>query len=508
MEKEKNNVLWKKRLTIGAVVYVLLLLSLLLISHNEKILKWVSGATALLRPVIIGLVISYLCNPVFRFLEQKTFVKLRVKGLRRALSLVCTYLLLFLIILAIFLLILPQFIDSLSDFVSNYKMHVSSAVTDLNRMIESINAHYSTMLNGGILIPSINEESFYNFFFSLFGKLEEIDFSNILTDGRLLNIADLFSRAFSVVADLFLGLFVSIYLLSSKEKRYVQIMKLRLALFGDQTNGRITRLCSTADRCFGRFIRGKLWDSLIVGIIFYVLLLIAKVPYAPLFATLLGVANIIPFIGTFIGAVPSALIILLVSPNKVLIFLLIVLLVQMLDNNVIAPKIVGTNIGISSLCVVIALTTMTALWGALGALLSVPLFATALELLDLYTVEKLQKKGLPSGVESYYPTHAIVDPINDANVTNRRLQRWVEENVLRAQKKDLEQGTQALTRRDRFFIGLYRLAKKNHIMSEITDETNLTVSVKDAYKNALAKSDEIMRAKENAASATQDPPTR
>lgn len=496
MGTEKDRAAWKKRLTIGAVIYALLLLSLLIIANNQRLHAWIMSVIRLLRPVLIGLLISYLCNPVFRFLEQKVFLGIRKKSPRRALSLVCSYLLLLLVVLSVFWLILPQLIDSLSTFLSNYTLHVSVAIDRLNGLIAGINRMYGAVTGNATLIQPLAEETLYGFFQNVFDKIDASDLSDFLSSNNFLYFTDGIGRVVSALTDIFLGLFISIYLLSSKEKRYVQILKLRVALFGDKGNERISHLCGTADRCFGKFVRGKLWDSFIVGLLFYVAFLLAGVPYAILVATILALANIIPFVGIFIGAIPSALIILFVSPSKIWIFLLIVFLVQLLDTNVIAPKIVGTNIGVSSLCVVIAVTTMTAFWGFWGAILGVPLFATVLELLDLWTVEKLQKKGLPSGVESYYPTHATIDPIADADVTTRKMQRRLEEFVLLANKKKREQGASALSRRERFGIRLYQFAKNRRIIPEVTDEVNLHVSVKSAYKQALAKSNERMNADE------------
>jgi len=177
---------------------------------------------------------------------------------------------------------------------------------------------------------------------------------------------------------------------------------LRRAVFGDTLNRKITDICEVADRSFGGFLRGKLLDSTIVGVLVYIIISIMQVPYAVLIAVIIGITDIVPVIGPFIGVIPSAVIIFLTDPIKVIPFLLCILIVQQFDGNIMAPKILGDNTGVSSLCVMIAITIMGAIWGLAGMVLGVPLFATVLELTDRYLRQRLKEKNLPSGTEHYY----------------------------------------------------------------------------------------------------------
>ena len=206
-----------------------------------------------------------------------------------------------------------------------------------------------------------------------------------------------------VLTDIIFGLFISLYLLAGKERLYAKIMRTRKALFNHRINERITRVCTIADESFGGFLRGKILDSTIVGVLVYIIISIMGVPYALLIAVIIGITDIVPVVGPWIGVIPSAVIVLLTDPIKVIPFLLCILIVQQIDGNIIAPKILGENTGVSSLCVMIAITVMGAIWGLAGMVLGVPLFATIIELTNEFLNKRLKDKGLPTEIEDSAP---------------------------------------------------------------------------------------------------------
>jgi predicted PurR-regulated permease PerM len=183
-------------------------------------------------------------------------------------------------------------------------------------------------------------------------------------------------------------------LLINKEKRYAQIMRFRRAFLSDKVNTFITTVCTTADRSFGGFLRGKILDSSIVGVLVYCLISLVGVPYAILLAVIVAITDIVPVIGPFIGVIPSAVIVLLTDPGKVIPFLLCILLVQQIDGNILAPKILGENTGISSLCVIIAISTMGSLFGLIGMIIGVPLMAVIYDLVRkfVYSDKRLRRR--------------------------------------------------------------------------------------------------------------------
>lgn len=481
-----------KRWLLGIAIYATVFILIIATANIGAINAFLGKVLRILRPVLIGLVIAYLGNPFFRFFERKAFCKLRPQSLRRTLSLICTYLVFVLIVALLLGLILPQLIDSIQDFAANYESYVESAIAQTNKLIIKINGSLERITQTPAVLEPLDKDTFYG---RLTDLLQKFNFSDpgktdILIDGTLDPITDTLGSAASLLTDSFLGLFISLYLLSSKEKRYRQIMKLRNALFNDKVNGRITRFCQLADRSFGSFLEGKLIDSLIIGILAFILFSIFKIPYAVLIATFVGLTNVIPVIGPFIGAIPTAFIILLAEPSKVIPFILLVFFIQQLDGNIIGPKILGNNTGISPLCVIIAIATMTSLWGLLGALLGVPIFATIMALADYYIEDRLQRKGLPADTESYYPADSAVDPVKDMQSSGSRLIKSLEKAVLLAHKK--QEAREELTRRDRTSLRLYALAERVHIVSDISDETYHHFSVDEAAKAAEKESNAYM----------------
>lgn len=502
MGEEKS--IWKSRWFKGAVIYAILFLFIVTTANISTINTWLGRLMAILRPVWIGLAIAYLCNPFFRFFEQKAFFKLRPAGLRRAISLICTYLSIILIIVLLLALILPQLASSIGDLVQNYESYSASAVAQLNKGIDRINNLVEQITKTPGMLPHLDASALSGW---VLNWIKSIDLQNLdLSQNTLAPITNTLSNAFSAVTDSIFGLFISIYLLSTKERRYRQIMKLRNALFNDKTNGRITKLCQIADRSFGKFLEGKIIDSLIIGVLAYIVISILDIPYAILVATFIGITNVIPVIGPLIGAIPTAFIILLADPSKVIPFLIVVIILQQIDGNIIGPKILGNNTGVSSLCVIISIATMSSLWGLLGALLGVPLFATILELSDLYIAERLQKKGLPSGIESYYPAGTEVDPVKDMSTSTNKAVNRLEKKVLAIRKKLAEDPSLVLTRKEKFDMKTYALAYKFHIVSDVSDETYRQFVTAQVESLALEESDQAMTAfaeAENQASATQ-----
>ena len=458
----------RKKLLLGIILYAVLFFAILLISRNQSIQQWFSVLLNVLRPILIGLVIAYIANPFFRLFERRLLVRIKRPYLRRSLSLILTYLLLLLVVALLVVLIVPQLYASIQNFVANFHENLSGLIKPVNGVIEKLNSIFPPNENGVPAFRPIEEEdiaasvsSVWNYFVTYFQT--EIGFSSIP------RVVDLLSRTASGLTNLIFGIFASIYLLSSKERRHAQILKLRRALFSEKVDRHITHICTVADRSFGGFLRGKVIDSLIVGILVYFTCLILRIPYPLLVATIVGITDIVPVIGPFIGVVPTAIIILLTDPIKVIFFLIAILVIQQIDGNIIAPKILGENTGVSSLCVMIAIILMGSLWGLVGMLIGVPLFATVLELLDVFLEDRLKKRGLPNDLDSYYSENALMigrTPRVPSLAERKRRKR--EERYNRLSRNA---GSGDLTLIERIELRTYRLAEKYHLYSDFSEET-------------------------------------
>ena len=476
---------FRSKALIGIIIYAVLFLGLLLVINRTKLGTWMDSVLLLFRPILIGFALAYLLNPFFRFYERKLLYRMHPMGLRRGVALFLTYLTLFAIIGLLLLLILPSLYDSLRRFFYNYDSYVTSAVHQFNRVLENIEVFFDSIGIRQSFIKYLDIEEVRQTLSLAFFNYEKIieTFGKWMSSGNG-SIFGTVSSIVSVAADILFALFISLYLLSTKEQRYAQIMRLRRALFSDRVNAYITRLCTIADRSFGGFLEGKVVDSIIIGLMTYVAVLIFRIPYPALVATIVGVTNILPFFGPILGAIPTSVIVLLTEPSKVLTLLIIIVIIQQIDGNIIGPKILGNNTGVSSLCVLIAISVMGSVGGFVGMLLGVPLFATVLALTEERLTRRLRSRGLSSATENYYPADSMVDPADDLQSRSDRLVRRLEKHYLRMLVR--ERNGDTLTRRELLHKKVYQAGRKLHLLPELSDNVLVQFSVEEAAREVVA----------------------
>lgn len=453
-----------KSLAIGTAIWAGLILMIAMISNMDALGTWFEGVMRMLRPLLIGLAVAYMCNPFFRFYERRLFSGIRPIPLRRGCALFCTYLTLFSIIAILLMLIFPQLIDSISNFFGNYETMLEKSVNDLNGFVLWLNGQ---LPDGSSPMPLLDAESIKvsvrEFFASI--KLDQSQLAALVYPDIIGSIVNIAGSILSILGDVVFGLFISLYLLSTKEKRYAQVMRMRHALFDEKVNAAFTRICTVADQSFGGFFKGKLVDSAIVGVLVYLTISLFQIPYAPLIAVVIAITDIVPIVGPFIGVIPSAVIILLTDPTKVIPFLLIILIIQQIDGNIIAPKILGEHTGVSSLCVIIAIAVMGSLFGFFGMLLGVPLFATILELSSAYLDNRLKKKGLP--VETAYYADDALEPEKDEAEKGKRFRSLSQKLGL---SPSATGGGSDISDLEQMQLKTYELAKKHRIFASSSEE--------------------------------------
>ena len=194
----------------------------------------------------------------------------------------------------------------------------------------------------------------------------------------------------------FVGVIVSIYLLALKERFALGARRLLYSYVSEKTYRHTLRAFKKADTIFSGFVRGKLLDSLIIGALCFLGATLLKLPYTPLVSVIVGITNIIPFFGPFIGAIPSAFLILLVSPAKCLYFIVFVIVLQQLDGNFIGPKILGGSTELPSFWVIVAILIGGGFFGVAGMFLGVPVFACLYAAVGYCSEKRLRKKGVMS----------------------------------------------------------------------------------------------------------------
>ena len=213
----------------------------------------------------------------------------------------------------------------------------------------------------------------------------------------------------SVFVDFLLGLVASVYILWSRPKFLAQAKKLVAALCRPALADRLFDVARRAHKTFSGYIVGTLTDALIVGIITYVASLLLGFPYAPIIATVVGCTNIIPILGPFLGAVPSAILILLVDPWKCLYFVAFIIILQQVDGNIIAPRIISGNTGLSGFWVLTAISVAGSLFGLAGLVICVPVTAVAYALFSEWISRRLAKKGMPTDTAAYGAIREMAD---------------------------------------------------------------------------------------------------
>ena len=404
-----------RRSPLMLLLWVLVgILAVLILANLDAILKPIKTLNTILTPIVIGLVLAYLCNPILRFFEIKVFYKLK-RTANRAFSMFLTYIVVLLLLAGIVWLIIPQLVESINDFRVNGMFYINRLIGSLNNVIASL----------PFSLPGGNENiiSLEKLLTWAMGLMEQYG------SGLVGSIGNFAGSALTLLKNVIIGIFVSIYVLFSKDKLNAGCRRIFHALFSEKTEKLLLRYTGQANRKFGGFIVGKLVDSIIVGITCAIFFTIFQIPYPILIAVIIGITDFIPFFGPFLGAIPSGVIIFITDPSKLILFIVLILVVQQIDGNLLAPLILGDHTGLSSLGVLVAITVMGGLFGFIGMLIGVPVFAVIMTILDDYIKNRLEKKGAPTDLYTYYAADAFIRPSDESEAQGgtltQKFLRWV-----------------------------------------------------------------------------------
>ena len=363
----------------------------------------ISTLTGILMPFIYGAVIAYLLKPVCNTIEAflRRFIPEKMKGLINALSVTFTILFGLLLIYALCMMIIPQLITSVTTLYYTAQANITKFMYWANHLefIEK-NEQIMELLNSAYAALNTNLDTWIKN--TLLPSMQ-----NILSGAALgvLNVV-------VVLKNLVIGIIVAVYMLASR-KRFVQQGKMVLySVVKPRWASLITEELKYADRMFGGFINGKILDSAIIGVLCYIGCLIFKFPSALLVSVIIGVTNVIPFFGPFIGAIPATLLILIQNPIKALWFVLFVLVLQQADGNIIGPKILGNTTGLSSFWVLFAILLFGGLWGFAGMIVGVPLFAVIYDVIKKLVIHGLRRNEELDMLNTYHDNFG--DPADDA----------------------------------------------------------------------------------------------
>ena len=353
----------------------------------------ISKLTGILMPFIYGAVIAYLLKPVCNCVEDFLRRLLPEKMGAAANMLAVTISLLFgiLVVYALIMMIVPQLITSVTTLYY-------TARNNLNDFVDWA-SHQEIIASNQKLLDFI-ETSYDN----LQDTLDNIVRTKLVPSMQsLLSGAALGVMSFvTFLKNIIIGVIVSVYLLASRKKFGQQCKMILYSLIKPRWADIILEEILYADKMFGGFINGKILDSAIIGVLCYIACLIFKFPSALLVSVIIGVTNVIPFFGPFIGAIPATLLILIQNPIKALWFVLFVLVLQQVDGNIIGPKILGNTTGLSSFWVLFAILLFGGLWGFVGMIIGVPLFAVIYDVLKKFVLHGLRRNEEMELVTTYH----------------------------------------------------------------------------------------------------------
>ena len=345
------------------------------------------------KPLIYAIGIAYLLWPLLRTFETKIFCGLEKKKPRkklvRILSLICVYIIFLLVLTLFFGTVIPQITSSIMMLMDKMSTYISTAQIWIDDFIGQTDFIDAEIINN--IVDRLND---------LINQLVTWIYDNFRR--AITGVTSYAANFAAEIWNIVLGIIFSVYFLLFKEHLLAQVKKLFVSIFPAHIYRRAAHYAALTDHTFGGFINGKLLDSLIIGILCFILMSIFRMPYTPLISMIIGITNVIPFFGPFIGAIPSAFFVFIADPGMTLWFVLMVFLLQQLDGNVIGPKILGDFIGLSPLWVIVSITVMGGLLGVFGMFLGVPTFAVIYAIIKEVTESNLEKKGLPTDTDAYF----------------------------------------------------------------------------------------------------------
>lgn len=395
MEENKNDIYFKWGLTAVAVIVIALVISLIF-SKLGPIATAISTIISTVSSVLYGVVMAFLMAPVYDRIGiwmgeilSSLFPKWKKsdKYAKMIATLACLVILI-LVVFALIMMIIPELVNSITNVIS----YAPSGTQNLEAWLKDIlnkNPNLEKLIIGNYLDIS--------------ARLSDIATTTVLPNVNtyIKNLSSGVINALGVVVNIIIGLMVMMYLLNMKTTLASQAKKIVYAVAGVKIGNEIVTEARYIKNMFEKFIVGKIIDSIIIGIINYVFMAIIHMPYALLISVVVGVTNVIPFFGPFIGAIPSIILLLLISPVTALQFAVWILILQQVDGNIIGPKILGQTTGLPSFWVLFSILLFGGLFGIVGMIIAVPTWAIIYRTISRLSEHFLKKKGLEPDSKHY-----------------------------------------------------------------------------------------------------------
>lgn len=408
MKFPRNN----KYLQWGITAFLVIAASLCLyyiLFHATNIKNGIETSFDVLMPIVFGFTLAYLLTPVLNYLEYRIMIplcnKCKIKETEkrnkiiRGIGILITLCLFFAVIYILSAMLISQIVPSISNIISNFDLYINNFIDWLNQLLED----YPDI--GESVIKMINGYS--------------VDFENWLNNTLLPKTSELIKTIslsllglFNSIWDILLGLMLSVYVLAGKEKFAGQAKKIAYAMFKSDFANIVINNFRFTHKTFIGFLSGKILDSFIIGLICFVGTSWLHTPYAALISLIIGVTNIIPVFGPYLGAIPSIILIFVVDPLHPLnciYFALFILLLQQFDGNFLGPLILGDSTGLAGFWVIFSITLFGGIFGVPGMIVGVPVFAVVYAAVKSVVNATLKKKNMPLETDLYINVAAIKD---------------------------------------------------------------------------------------------------
>ncbi|MBQ2603781.1 MAG: AI-2E family transporter [Acutalibacteraceae bacterium] len=407
----------------------------LLLTRLDIFVTVVKHIFKVLTPFLVGFVLAYVLNIPYMFFMNKAFVFMDIEPkqiknkadeflvkLRKPLSLIITYSILFAVIVFLLSIIIPQITNSLQGVIDNFGVYYTSFQEWVFKVAARFGFEYEFMSD---IFADINSFIAQYTGGSSSEAANIVDLNTIvqgLTNYLFPHIFDFTKNVYNVFYNFIISVIISIYYLANKETLMNQIKKITYSLVPQKFLGRVLRTVDICNNKVGKFLYGKLIDSTILGLLCFIVLQIFGIEYAVLLSVFVGVTNIIPFFGPIIGAIPGVILLVMINPIQALIFGIIIIVLQQIDGNFIGPKILGNQLGISGFWIMFSVLVGAGLFGFVGMLLGVPVFAVIYQICGEKVNNRLVKLGFATEANvrvdplprvAYEDGHIVADDEDD-----------------------------------------------------------------------------------------------
>lgn len=364
----------QKKIFIYTTSLVLAILAYLLLSRMNDIGRFIGSVFNILLPFIIGYGLAFILNGPIMALEIRLRRFENVKpSTRRLIATAFIFLLFLLFLMFAIWVIVPSLIDSVTGFVENFAQYATSFETSIEEFALKYNLDYSQIEK----------------------VLNELNLSATVTNFMQSYMSKIMSYSVNVmhgVYNVVIGIAAAFYMMMDKEHLLKTFKTILYSIISKDRANFLTLYSMDAKNVFQQYIVGNLMDSLVVGLVCWLGMLILRIPYAPMIGFIVGVTNIIPVFGPFLGAIPVILLLLLIHPVYAFIFAVFILVLQQIDGNVLKPIILGDKLGISGFWILFSVTVGGAIGGVMGMFLGVPIFALIYEAITDLTDMRLSEK--------------------------------------------------------------------------------------------------------------------